>query len=53
MKIPVPIVVVFLTAMLSIEAWTLGTLISLKADVAAIKVQISTLTPQLSSLNPK
>jgi hypothetical protein len=40
MKIPVVIVSIFLTGILGLEAWTLNMVVDLKADVAAIKVEL-------------
>jgi hypothetical protein len=36
MKIPLTIIAVLLSALLTVEAWTLNTVIQLKADVAVL-----------------
>jgi hypothetical protein len=38
-KIPPFIIALFLTASLGLQGWTLSTVVDLKADVAALKVQ--------------
>jgi len=40
MKIPIPFLVLAVGAMVSLQAWTLNTVIDLKSDVAALKVSL-------------
>ena len=54
MKIPAAIVNIALAAILGLEAWTLSTVVALKADVARIEAKLQMLDPartEISSLN--
>lgn len=41
MKIPVPFLVVAITAIVLLQSWTLSAIVDLKQDVAALKVSVT------------